>query len=101
MVENKQIASTILSQLGGSKISAFIGAKHFIAIENGLQINFKAKSKNKSNVVRIILTPDDLYKVEFAYSRGMNYYVRSEFDGIYCGQLIELFEKETGLFLHF
>lgn len=98
---SKQIASTILSQLGGSKIGCMIGVDQFVAIENGLQFRFKAKAKNKSNLIQVKLNDSDLYDITFGYIRGANYSVRSEFSDIYCDQLIEIFEEQTGLFLHF
>lgn len=100
MTDN-DIANTILQQLGGSKVSSFIGVKQFVAINNGLQIKWSAKSKNKSNLVTISLNGNDLYDVRFSNIRGLNVTLKSEHLDMYCDQLIDLFETETGLYLHF
>jgi len=100
-MSNNEIANIILQQLGGQKISSSIGAKHFVSINNGLQIRWTAKSKNKSNLITIMLNDRDLYDVKFSTIRGTNITLRSEHDDIYCDQLVDLFEKETGLYLHF
>jgi hypothetical protein len=98
---SNQIANTILQQLGGSKISSFIGVKQFVEIKNGLQVRWTAKAKNKSNLVTISLNGNDLYDVRFYNIRGVNITIKSEHIDMYCDQLIDLFETETGLYLHF
>lgn len=98
---NKEIAQVILQQLGGSKISSFIGVKQFVEIKNGLQVRWTAKAKNKSNLITIMLNGNDLYDVSFVYVRSINVTERSVHTDVYFDQLVELFEKETGLYLHF
>lgn len=98
---NTQIAQVILQQLGGSKISSFIGAKHFLAINNGVQVRWTAKAKNKANLITITLNGNDLYDVQFSTIRAMNVTTKSEHNDVFCENLIDLFERETGLYLHF
>lgn len=95
------IASTILEQLGGRRFIAMTGAKNFVAVAPGNTLVFRLPAKfakNKANYVRITLTPDDLYTVEFSYLRAMNLRDISRHEGIYCDQLRELFTTETGLY---
>lgn len=98
---NEHIADTIISQLGGRKIFGMIGVKSAVRLQNGLQLRVSAKSQNKSNVVIIKLNGRDLYDVQFGYARGVGYTIRGEYNNVYCDTLIELFERETALYLHF
>lgn len=49
---------------GTSKIGAMVGVKHFVAIENGVFFQFKAKAKNKANIFQVVLdeVTDTLYR---------------------------------------
>jgi hypothetical protein len=100
---SNQVAETILRQMGGlRRLMAMTGAKNFIS--------FKAESESphgrglggvsfqfpQGKVVRITLDPSDTYTVEFGTIRGG--YKKSH-EGIYAGQLKDLFERETGLYL--
>lgn len=101
--ERKQIAEIILSQLGGSRFLAMTGAKKLTIADRGL--NFVLPStkdfvKNGINVVRITLTAADDYTVEFLrIGRAPRYAttVVREANGVYCDNLREVFEQETGL----
>lgn len=74
MNTNTQIASIILEQLGRTgRLSAMIGARDFIAIENGTQFKFTAKAKNKANHVQITLNGNDLYDVKFMKYRSLEF----------------------------
>ena len=97
----KQIAGTILQQLGGQKkLTAIIGAYHFMGLEEG-GITFKFKGSKKFNYCKILLTPMDTYTVTFQQWNWKTFSLQNEqsFDDIYCEALIPLFEKETGLYL--
>jgi hypothetical protein len=99
MATNKEIASTIIAQLGGQgRLSAMTGANSFVAIEKGLQFKIGKNAKNV-NTVRIILTEQDLYNVEFGAARGMKYTVKYSTQGAYVDMLKPLFEAATGLYL--
>ena len=94
------IARIIINQIGGTgRLSAMIGARDFLAIDNGLQFKFVAKSKNKSNIIRITLNGNDLYDVSFIKYRALEAKTISEHNDVFCDSLVELIEKETELYL--
>jgi hypothetical protein len=100
MNRNQQIAQTILQQIGGQRrLVLMTGAKHFVAIESGLQFKIGGGAKNGINCVRITLTPMDEYKVEFLRVRGMTCKTFSERGDAHAEDLSALFEKETGFTL--
>ena len=98
---NQQIAQVIAQQLGGSvrKIALMVGARDFVAIENGLQFSFR--SCRKANKVRITLNSMDTYDVEFfKYNRRtFECPMVHEVSGAYCDMLTDVFESFTGLYL--
>jgi len=99
---SNQVASETLRQMGGSKrLSMFVGAKDFVASETALLFGWKAKSKNKANKVKIDLNGNDLYDVTFFRVWGTNIKEISKHTDQYNDMLVNLFETETGLFLHF
>ena len=63
-IMNKQIANTILSQLGGHKFIVMTGAKNFVAIENGIRFNI-GQNGSKANMVKVVLDWDDTYTMQF------------------------------------
>jgi hypothetical protein len=98
------VANVILEQLGGRKFAVMTGAKNFIGLESGLEFRLPGGggfTKSGINLVRVELTPADLYKVTFSkfrMSKGLPSIKKiSEFDGIYFDQLQPLFSRETGL----
>lgn len=97
MSRNQEIAKTILTQMGGNKLKVMVGAKDFVAIENGLQFRFMRS--NGINMVRIVLDGGaDLYNMEFISMHGGSIKQKSHHEGVYCDQLTSIFEKETGLY---
>lgn len=102
--EDKQIAQTILSQMGGaSRITIMTGAKRFTITERGVRFLFPQRKRSLPNLVSITLCADDTYRVEFwrvAYTRVHNTEMLSSFDGIHADGLRDLFERTTGLYLH-
>ena len=96
------IAQTILEQLGGKRFIGMTGAKNFGDTGNGLAFQVPAKlTKNKINAVKIELHPSDTYIVKFMRIGSSSLKVISTFEMIYCDQLEDLFERETGLLTHF
>ena len=87
-------------QFGGRRAMVMIGGTPTVWGAGGLTpelgIRFKARAKNGAKEVRISLAGDDTYTVVFTSARGN---VKGKFEGIYCDQLRELFERETGLYL--
>jgi len=103
-----QTAETIFQQLGGKgRLTAFVAAKNF-AFRNRpeteqVEAQFKFKACNGRNTCKVIYNRcPDTYTVEFWNVRGVKTCKKvSSFDNIYCDQLVELFENETKLYLHF
>jgi hypothetical protein len=96
--EQKQIAETILDQLGGH-IKPMVGAYNvFSHAEGALSFRFKCRAQNQSNYCKISLIGDS-YKVEFKSIRGASIKDKGEFEDVYADTLRSLFESETGLCL--
>jgi hypothetical protein len=100
-VSDQEIAQTILQQLGGSRFTTMTGAKSYTSIEKGLMFQLPSGfAKNGINKVRIYLTPQDTYTVEF-WKIGPKLKLShiSTHENIYADSLRELFESQTGLYL--
>jgi hypothetical protein len=94
------VAETIAQQLGGvNRLSAMIGARHFLAGADSLTFSYKLDPK--ANKCRIILDrTTDTYCVEFlkvSPSASKPPVVVAEFGLVYADSLRTLFEKQTGL----
>ena len=122
MEGSNAIATEILRQIGGqNRVGAMIGVKQFVAVKNGLRMKFKARAKKGINTITIILNGMDTYDVEFGKDgtkqqemskddkkqwkdAGMkipripHYKVIKKSEGIYNDMLVDLLEKETGLY---
>ena len=113
---NKEIATTILRQLGGHRFIAMTGAKDFLAIDNGLMFKV-GRNASKANRVEITLNGLDLYDIRFFRLTGGNFKVNhnkktcewvpvketevKQYNDMYCDQLQEIFTEVTGLYTHF
>jgi len=105
--EQEQIALTILDQMGGAaRIQAMIGAKNILWGVNDEKNVFVRilypwlNTRNNANMFEI--TYDrvlDLYHAVFWRVKGINTTQKGSFTGIYAEGLIDLFERETGLYL--
>ena len=91
----------VQSQAGLNRFKVMTGMTQasYSEEERSLSLKWKAQSKNKSNYMKIRLTPDDLYTVEFGRIWGSKFKEISKHEGIYNDMLKELFESETGLYL--
>ena len=97
---NSEIGKTILVQMGGMvRLKAFIGAKNFCVVEKGVTFRWSGKSKNKTNFLKITLNGSDLYDIEFGRLHAMKFTVIETFENIFCDQLVQIFEEQTGLYL--
>jgi hypothetical protein len=94
------VANTILEQLGGRMFRIMTGAKDFVGDANSLKFKLP-KAQKGIKYVRITLTPEDLYDVEFAKLKGLEWTVISKSEGVYVDMLRKLFETETGLYVRF
>ena len=102
--EEKNIATTILQQLGGTgRISVMIGASCFThgTKENGTYLQFHFKGNRKYNMIRITLNYMDTYDVEFIKMNKRTFDVKTidAVNGVYCDMLKEIIEKQIGMYL--
>ena len=98
-----QIASTIVSQLGGGrKLQMFIGLKQIINYPNGVSLVFpKPKHRGAVNKVKITLNGKDLYDMEFIRFNKNSSKVIQEFNDVFAEDLRDRFEDGTGLYIRF
>jgi hypothetical protein len=100
-----QVAQTILQQLGGAgRLSAMIGARNFVAYHDALSFTFAARGRDGIRAVRVILTPADLYTVEFIKvgrptSAYIGRHVVETVEYVYADMLRATIEQRTGLAL--
>jgi len=94
---NREVASTILQQLGGNRFVAMTGAKNFVAVDQGLFFALPRFAGVKINRVKVTLTPADDYVVEFYASRGATMKLVAKVEDVYCDTLAATFEEATGL----
>ena len=97
-----EIARTILEQLGGRKFVTMTGAKDFLSLKSGgLQFKLPSRFANQGiNFIRIRLTPNDLYEVEFGKVFRLNYTIIETHNDVYFDELQSLFTRVTGLDTH-
>ena len=99
---NKQIAETILSQLGGNRFALMTGAKNFGYINNSLRFDLpRNAAKNKASRVTITLdNATDAYTVKFEKVNTSKLCVEliKQVDMVYCDMLREVFTQNTGLY---
>ena len=97
--KDPQIAKTILKQLGGSgRLSAMLGAKHFIDHGNGLSFQFPNPKRNRGNYFKVILDEgQDLYDLEIGKASRANYKKLKDWKGVQASELKRIFEGFTGL----
>jgi len=92
----REVARTILSQLGGGKFQSMTGAKNFVFVNDGLGgLKFEIPTKNKIKYVRIILNGKDLYDVQYLDNTGKQLYKSSD---LYAEDLQDDFTTKTGMF---
>lgn len=112
---DRQIAETILQQLGGGRFIAMTGAKNFKAIKGGLEMTL-ARNASKANRLKITLTGMDDYNMEFYRFTPYKVVVRhsgpkpgvysypekitpvKKYNNVYCDQLQGLFTTVTGMY---
>lgn len=92
------VGKTILQQLGGGRFLAMTGAKNLVKGDDYLMFSLPAKNKIKANKVKITLNGKDLYDVEYASIRGVNYKVLKTVKDLYNDMLVTNFEEVTGLY---
>lgn len=100
------VANEIARQMGGTRrIALMTGAKNFMGDANSLSFKLPSgKSRDGINYVKVTLDADDTYTVTFTrLGRAPSFKVTEvkSVSMIYCDQLIDLFERTTGLYLRF
>lgn len=98
--ENKQVAMTILEQLGGNKFIAMTGS-HSFSYDSDLSLTFKTRNaKQGIKAVKISLNGNDTYKMRFIKQKRAPSFAVSDVavhNEVYFDDLQTLFTKETGL----
>ena len=94
------VANTIISQLGGfGTLKAFVNARSYVADNNSVM--FKFSGSKKFNFCKIVYNYGlDEYEMNFIKIWGDRKKVETV-NGVYCDMLVDIFEKKTGLYLHF
>jgi hypothetical protein len=96
------VARTILAQMGGvGRLKAFVGAHSFTLGDLDVRFVWPMQARSKPNALIVRLCGDDTYTLEFSRVGKGETKILKTLEGIYFDQLVELFEKETGLYLHF
>ena len=96
--KNPAIAKTIAAQLGGfGRLSCMVNGRNFIDHGNGL--SFKFSGSRKATYCHVTLDASDTYTVVLGKIRKYELKKSVDVSGIYADQLVELFERETGLYL--
>ena len=99
---NKEVASTILQQLGGNKFIVMTGAKDLVfssGRKNCGALEFRiGRNSSKANKICIELRPDDTYDMTFFRYAKMELKELKKHEGIYFDQLQELFTEFTGMY---
>lgn len=104
MATDKTVATTILEQLGGRQFIACTGSKNFVCDDKSLHFQLPTrgdfKAQNGANCCRVELTGEDAYRVEFCKINARKGQVVkiSEHFPVWCDNLQDVFEAETGLF---
>ena len=99
--ERKEIAMTILNQLGGiGTLVMMTGAKDFVTLESGVQFKI-GKNATSANLIRIELTPADTYTLKIMRVRGTTVSTMAQYEDVYADSLGDLITTFTGLYLTF
>jgi len=108
VAESKQVAETILAQMGGaSRLAMMCGCKDFCVVGPGV-LQFRigkgarlggAMLGKPVTCCRIALDPDDTYTVSFYSGRGVRMRELLTVPQVYADQLRPIFEAQTGMYL--
>lgn len=91
------VAQIILAQLGGNRFIAMTGAKSMTYDERSLNMRVGRNAKGVTHI-RVTLRDDDTYSFLAMRVHGHKVTEKARLDGIYADQLVETFERETGLY---
>ena len=104
----KQVAKTIVEQLGG-KALYLIGAKNLVSLtvegKPGVMMNIMRSGKELGqsiNWMQILLDEGkDMYEMTFGWRTSKGVKVVAEHTGVFCDQLHEMIWETTGLVTDF
>ena len=92
------VGTTILEQLGGQRFLVMTGAKQLVGLPKGLQFGLPSLgTKDGINKVRITLTPNDTYDIDFFKIRGTKIEKKGAVNGVHVDELRQVFTSRTGL----
>lgn len=92
------VAETILAQLGGRRFAVMTGAGSFASGDDQLTFRLPSKMvKDGGSAMRIILTPNDLYRLELLKIVDFECRIIDRRDDVHCEGLSEVFSDMTGL----
>lgn len=99
--EQKQIAATILTQLGGRRFMAMTGSKNMLFDDKGLRMDL-TRNKSGANKLQIDYNDDDTYTMKFMkfiFSKNtFECLDKGTFESVYADQLRSIFTDSTGLY---
>lgn len=95
-----EIANNIWAQLGGNRFGVMVGAKILTLVnscngDRGLSFEIGKNAGGIKNIKILYIPGSDSYDVIFYGSDGK---IKERYNDVYCDRLIDLFEKETGLY---
>lgn len=98
----KQVAATILTQLGGHRFIAMPGSNNFsygtTAEGNDCFVCHLTKNKSTAKYLSITLMVDDTYTMKFSKTnKAYDIIIVNETAGVYYDQLQDIFTEVTGL----
>lgn len=100
---NRQVAMTILDQMGGQRrLSAMLGVQQFLILSSGdpgIAIKWPNRQASKGNYVEVRLAGDDTYTMEFFNVSVRGKKSVKKFRGVYADMLRDTFERQTGWYL--
>lgn len=112
---NTTAAETIYQQLGGFGFAAMTGAKHFVALDNGIRFRI-GRNRSKANIVEIRVNGRDLYDVKFIKHTPYSFKISKDgqsfketqesfktvatLEDYYADMLQDGFERVTGMCTH-
>ena|SRR5690348_11826864 len=95
---SKQVAETILEQLGGNRFIVMTGARGFLDAGNALRFRLPSNFASRGiNAVSVTLNGADTYDLVFSKVRGSSVTEVAAVTHVYVDQLRDVFRSETGL----
>ncbi len=91
-------ANVIRKQIGNKAICMLGACNLSYDSEKYANFSFRIKGSSKVNHIEIVLNGNDLYDMKFNKIHGMKFKNVSTINDVYCDQLNEIIEKETGLY---